>query len=126
DLHVRVDDGILADDALVAHHRPLLDPHVRPQVGVAPDHAAPQRRLGAHVDVVVEHRAFEERVGLHDHVGAEHGVGPDVHAGFDAAAVADHDRIVDASLGTDLHVGTDPTTLTELEALDLNAHLAVE
>ena len=125
-LHVGVDHRVLADEALVADDGALVDAHVRTKVGVASDHAAPQVGALAHVHVVVQHRTFDERVGLHDHVGAEHRVGTQVHAGLDAAAVADHDRIVDAGLGTDLDVGADPAPLAELEAVDLHVDAPVE
>ncbi len=86
------------------------------------------RRLapGSYIDVVVADRALEEGVGLHDDVGAEHGVRAQVRARFDPAAVADHDRLVDARLGAQLDVGADPPTVAELESVDLHAHAAVE
>ena len=125
-LDVRVDDGVLADEALVADDRPLLDAHVRAEVGVAADGAAAQVGAGADVDVVVADRPLQERVGLHDHVGAEHGVGPQVRARLDPAAVADDDGLVDAGLGADLDVGADPAAVTELEPVDVDLHPTVE
>ena len=73
-LHAGVDDGVLADEALVADDDALLESGVAAEVGGPSERAAAQTRLAPDVHVVVADRALEEGVGLHDDVGAEHGV----------------------------------------------------
>ena len=126
-LHVRVDDRVLADEALVADHRALLDAHVRAQVGVAPDHAAAQVRAGARRTRGRGTTARSRNASAFTMTSVPSTVyGPDVRAGLDAAVVADHDRAVDPGLGADLDVAADPAAVAEPEAVDVDLHPAVE
>ena len=104
DLDALVDDGAVADEALLAEDDALLGPGPPPQVGRPADDAAPQRGGRPDVDVVVDDRPRQGGVVLHHHVGAEHGVFADAGPGLDPAVVADDDRAGD--LGRRVDVGS--------------------
>ncbi len=126
DPDVRPDDRLLADQALVPDHRPVLDPRGPHHIGVLPDHAAAQIALRPDVHVVVHHRLVQERAPLDDHVAAQHRVLADLDAGFDLGVVPDVQRAAEHRLG--VHLGTlgDPDTGRDLEPVELDVDLALQ
>ena len=97
DLDPGVHHGVLADEALVAEHHPLLDPGAPAQVAAATDRAAPHPDARAEVGVVMDHGALDHGVGPDPDVAAQHRVLAERGARLDAAVVPDDGRPVAAT-----------------------------
>src|SRR5207244_643360 len=126
DLDAGVDDGVLADEALVAQHDALLAPAPPPQVARPADDRAPQPHRRAQIGVVVDHAAMDIGVGPDPNVGAEHGGLPQMGPRFDPAIVADDDRSLEAGAGVDFGPLPQPLPFANPETGDLEVDLAVE
>ena len=90
------------------------------------DDAAPQRRPGPDVDVVVDDGARQGGVVLDHHVRAQHGVLADAGPGLDPAVVADDDRAGDLGRRVDVGAFPEPDPVPQPEAGDVDGDPLVE
>jgi hypothetical protein len=125
-LHVLVDDGVLADEALVTEDDTLLAPRALAQIAAPTDDRAPEADAGVEVGVVVDDRPLEVGLGADHHVAPEDRVLPDVGAGLDLAVVTDHGGADDLGRRIDLRALAEPHAVAHLEALDADLDLPVE
>ena len=102
DLDAGVDDGVFADEALVAEHHALLHAGAAPQVAGPAHHCPAQAHPRAQVDVVVHNGAFNEAIRTDAHIRSQHGVLRQPGACFHAAVVPDDGRAVHGSRRIDL------------------------
>ena len=126
DAHLGPDQGLLADDALVAERRALVDADARAQVAVAPDGRAAHGRVRADVRAAVDHRALHGRAGLDGDVGAEHGVRPDLGSVLDRRVGAEEGRPLDHVDRRQRHALAEPDVLLQAHAGHVDADEAVE
>src|SRR5215813_8870329 len=115
DAGLRRDHGILTDLDVVGHHDEVVDLHAAPHDRWS-ERAAIDGRIGADLDVVLDHHAAHLRdltvcrpiPRITEAVCAQHGAGVNDHPAAHAHAFADHDvRVEDrvlADLGTRAHV----------------------
>ena len=125
-LDPRIDDGVLADEGLVAEDDAFLQAGAPAQVAGAAHDRPAQAHARAEVDVVVYHRPLDEGVRPDPHVRTEHGVLGQPGAGIDPAVVADDGRAVHVRRRIDLRTLPEPDAVTQPEAGDVDDHLGVE
>jgi hypothetical protein len=121
-----VHHGVLADEALVAQHHPLLYPGAPAQLAAATDRAAPQPDAGAEAGVVMDHGALDEGVGTDAYVAAQYRVLPQGGGRFHPAVVPDYRRAPQNRIGVDLGPVAQPDALAQAEARQLDLHTAVQ
>jgi hypothetical protein len=121
-----LDDGVLADEAVIAEHRSLLEPCSAPDPPRVADDAAAQLGAGADEDVVVQDAALHPGVRADPDAGAEDGVGADHGTGCHPARRADQRRSPHGRGGVDLGSLAEPHAVADREAGDVRVDPPVE
>ncbi len=91
-LDAGADDGVLADEALVAQDRAVVAAGATADVAGPADHGAGQPHPLTQVGVVLDDAPVDLGVGPDLHVGAQDGVLGQAHTGVDPGVVADDGR----------------------------------
>ena len=125
-LDAGVHHGVLADEALVPQHHPLLYPGAPAQLAAATDRATPHPDAGAEVGIVMDHSALDEGVGTDAYVAAQYRVLPQGGARLHPAVVPDYCRAPQHGGGVDLGAIAQPDALAQAEARQLDLHAAVQ
>src|SRR6266536_5411932 len=122
-LYSRVDHRALADVALVGDHHAFLQAAPRLHVRVAAKHAAAQRGGAAHVGIVVDDGAVDERSLLNAYAPSQHAVLTDPRPDLDPGVLTDEGGADDLGVGVDLGPLPQPDPPLELEPLYVDVDL---